>query len=231
MPASALVGGERRVAYPVEVLVKTVVAVILGGVVGWQREARDRPAGLRTHVLVCIGSAVYTLASLSFMGEKVDPSRVAAQVATGMGFLGAGTIIRHGSMVRGLTTAASLWTVAAIGICVGIGGRAIWVAGIATAAVLVTLTLLRRVEQRLLSRARYAQLTLHLREARHRLGEVERALEERGARMDSVHISEPRFDGLEEVEIWVRLPRGAELGQLSAELGQLEGFVSLRQEE
>ena len=103
---------------PVWVLVRLVLAVVFGGVVGWQREARDRPAGLRTHVLVCVGAAVYTLASLSF-GARSDPARVAAQVATGMGFLGAGTIIRHGNVVRGLTPAASLWAVAASGLCVG----------------------------------------------------------------------------------------------------------------
>src|SRR5512136_1301905 len=110
--------GEVGVLSILDVFVKLIIAVILGGIVGWQREARDRPAGLRTHVLVCIGSAIYTLTSIGF-GKGADPSRVAAQVATGMGFLGAGTIIRHGSEVRGLTTAASLWTVAAIGICVG----------------------------------------------------------------------------------------------------------------
>ena len=117
---------------PLLVLLKLIAAVICGGIVGWQREARDRPAGLRTHVLVCLGATVYTLASLSFTGPTADPGRVAAQVATGMGFLGAGTIIRHGNVVRGLTTAASLWAVAAIGLCVGIGGQAMWVAGMAT---------------------------------------------------------------------------------------------------
>ena len=71
---------------PLLILAKLASAVVLGGLIGWQREARDRPAGLRTHVLVCVGSAVYTLASLSFAGPSSDPGRVAAQVATGMGF-------------------------------------------------------------------------------------------------------------------------------------------------
>ncbi len=109
-----------------DILAKLTTAVALSGMVGWQREARDRPAGLRTHVLVCVGSAIYTMTSLSF-GPNTDPARVAAQVATGMGFLGAGTIIRHGNEVRGLTTAASLWTVAAIGIAIGLGGSAYWI--------------------------------------------------------------------------------------------------------
>jgi uncharacterized membrane protein YhiD involved in acid resistance len=136
-------------AYPISVLVKLVLAVICGGIVGWQREAHDRPAGLRTHVLVCLGAAVYTLASMSFSGPNADPGRVAAQVATGMGFLGAGTIIRHGNVVRGLTTAASLWAVAAIGLCVAIGGQVWWVAAISTVIVLLTLTVLRREALRL----------------------------------------------------------------------------------
>jgi putative Mg2+ transporter-C (MgtC) family protein len=198
------------VPYPLEVLIKIAVAVVLGGAVGWQREARDRPAGLRTHVLVCIGAAVYTLASVSFSSERSDPSRVAAQVATGMGFLGAGTILRHGSIVRGLTTAASLWAVAGVGICVALGGRAMWVA---------------------VSRSRYAEIRVRLADARSRLADVQGIVEAGGARMDSVHVSEPDARGREEIQMWVRLPQGVDLGSLCDQVRRLEGFVSLRQEE
>src|SRR5436305_8007639 len=100
------------------VLLRLVVAAGLGGAIGFERELRERQAGLRTHLVVSVGSALFTLVSAygfhSFDG-KVDPTRIAAQIVSGIGFLGAGAIIRQGLSVRGLTTAASLWLVAAIG--------------------------------------------------------------------------------------------------------------------
>ncbi|OOP54846.1 MAG: hypothetical protein AYP45_18405 [Candidatus Brocadia carolinensis] len=108
---------------------KLLIASALGGIIGWERERRGRPAGLRTHLLVCIGVTLMmvvsehifekykTFAADSIM--RVDPGRIAAQVVTGIGFLGAGTIMRFKTTVRGLTTAASLWVVAGIGLAVG----------------------------------------------------------------------------------------------------------------
>ncbi len=216
-------------SYPLEVLIKILIAAVLGGIVGWQREARFRPAGLRTHILVCVGSAVYTLASMSFPGSS-DPSRIAAQVATGMGFLGAGTIIRHGNMVRGLTTAASLWAVAGIGICAAIGGHSYWVAGIATGVVLLTLTFLHTVEVRIIARRRDARISFLLSDPRARLAEIQKTLENEGVAVESVRISASPQPGLEELEIDIRLPDDGEFGRVSAIVGRLEGFLSIRQE-
>jgi len=210
------------------VLVKLTLAVIFGGAVGWQRETRDRPAGLRTHVLVCVGSAVYTLASLSFTGPTADPGRVAAQVATGMGFLGAGTIIRHGNVVRGLTTAASMWTVAAIGLCVGIGGEGFLVGTLATIAVLLTLTVLRSAEQRLLARARLGRVTLRLTGGPGRIREVKKLLEGRGAEVESLEVSQTGPGAVQEMQLRIALHAGCEVEELEPELTQLEGFVSMR---
>lgn len=120
-------------------------AAFLGSLIGWQREAQARPAGLRTHILVAVGSCL--LAQVRFPGG--DPARVAAQVVTGIGFLGAGVILRRGPSVRGLTTAASIWAVAGIGIAVGAGGMNAALAGAATAIVLVTLEAGKRVEHRI----------------------------------------------------------------------------------
>ncbi len=108
------------------VLLRLVVAVLLGGAIGFEREVGGKPAGLRTHALVCLGATLFMLVSVRspdfFPGTgPVDPGRIAAQVVTGVGFLGAGTIIRAGGSVRGLTTAASIWAVAAIGLSVGVG--------------------------------------------------------------------------------------------------------------
>jgi putative Mg2+ transporter-C (MgtC) family protein len=108
----------------VELMLRVVLAFGLGGVIGYEREVIQRPAGLRTHMLVAAGSAAFTVASIyGFVGEGTvrDPARVAAQIVAGVGFLGAGTIWRTSSTVSGLTTAASIWVVAAIGMLAGTG--------------------------------------------------------------------------------------------------------------
>jgi putative Mg2+ transporter-C (MgtC) family protein len=213
---------------PLWILIKLILAVIFGGAVGWQREARDRPAGLRTHVLVCVGSAVYTLASLSFHGPGTDPGRVAAQVATGMGFLGAGTIIRHGNIVRGLTTAASLWAIAAVGICVGIGGHLLWAAALATVITLLTLTLLRRAERRLLARAHPARVTLRFPAGPNRIQEAQDFLASQGVSVESVELAAIGPDGEQELRLRVELPAGFDLSVLANRLSQIEGLLSVR---
>src|SRR5688572_21016158 len=101
-----------------ENIVNLLVAAGLSGLIGLEREWRDRDAGLRTHMLVGLGAALFTIAGAEL---GTDPSRVAAQVVTGIGFLGAGAIFRSGEAVKGLTTAAGLWTVAGIGLAAGSG--------------------------------------------------------------------------------------------------------------
>jgi putative Mg2+ transporter-C (MgtC) family protein len=139
------------------VLIRLVAAAALGGVVGLERELDEKSAGLRTHILVCVGSALFTLVSAYGFHDflvsgsaivRTDPSRIAAQIVTGIGFLGAGVIFRHGGSVRGLTTAASLWIVAAIGMASGAG---FWAgAVIATVVALVALRILELVKRRAL---------------------------------------------------------------------------------
>lgn len=109
-----------------DLMVRLSLSILLGGIIGLERELVDRPAGFRTHILVCLGSTVVMLVSLyltdTFYGSvDIDPTRIPAQVISGIGFLGAGTIIIRGATVKGLTTAASLWTTAAIGLAIGSG--------------------------------------------------------------------------------------------------------------
>jgi putative Mg2+ transporter-C (MgtC) family protein len=136
-----------------------VVSALLGGLVGLEREYNDQPAGFRTHLLVTLGAALFTIAGAYGPGIigasdniRFDPTRVAAQVVTGIGFLGAGAILRQGINIRGLTTAASIWTTAAIGVAIGLG---YWAAALlATAVAIVSLITLRPVERALISRTR-----------------------------------------------------------------------------
>jgi putative Mg2+ transporter-C (MgtC) family protein len=133
-----------------ETLARLAIAGALGAAVGFERELRDREAGIRTHLLVSLGSALFTIVSAFGFHEflvaggnvvRADPTRIAAQIVTGIGFLGAGAIIREGLSVRGLTTAATLWVVAAIGMAAGAGYY--WPAVAATALTIFALWPLR----------------------------------------------------------------------------------------
>ncbi|MEN2984953.1 MAG: MgtC/SapB family protein [Dictyoglomaceae bacterium] len=106
-----------------DIVFRLLLSILLGGLIGWEREKEEKPAGLRTHILVCLGSTLIMIVSAyGFIGKyQADPGRIAAQVITGIGFIGAGTILRTGVTIKGLTTAASIWTVSGIGLAVGIG--------------------------------------------------------------------------------------------------------------
>lgn len=143
-----------------DMILKLVIATVLGGLIGLERETHGRPAGLRTHILVCMGSTLFALSSYAIAGTLYDPGRVTAQIVTGIGFLGAGTIMRQGSIVRGLTTAASIWTVAAIGIAVAIGGGMLYVAVAATVLVVLALYGIPLVEHHILRRGNERLLTV-----------------------------------------------------------------------
>jgi putative Mg2+ transporter-C (MgtC) family protein len=128
-----------------EPLLRMLVALLLGAAVGWEREMQRQPAGFRTHALVGLGSAIFTVVSaFAFPGPLSDPTRIAAQIVTGVGFLGGGAILHYRGSVRGLTTAASLWAVAAVGMAAGAGLYVVAVAG--AALVIVTLELFDWVE-------------------------------------------------------------------------------------
>jgi putative Mg2+ transporter-C (MgtC) family protein len=129
-----------------ELLGRLLLAMILGGAIGWDREQARKPAGLRTNILICVGAALLSDLSIQMAAVtgSADPSRIAAQIVSGVGFLGAGTIIHQRGSVTGLTTAATLWVVAAIGLAVGIG--AIVEAVGTTVLVLIALVPLRRFE-------------------------------------------------------------------------------------
>jgi putative Mg2+ transporter-C (MgtC) family protein len=137
-----------------EALLRLALAGVLGGLIGLERELRDREAGLRTHLLVAVGAALFTIVgAYGFSSFRLtDPTRIAAQIVTGIGFLGAGAIIRQGSTIRGLTTAATLWVVAAVGLASGAGYYS--AALITTALVLLALWPLRIAAYWMLKRFR-----------------------------------------------------------------------------
>jgi putative Mg2+ transporter-C (MgtC) family protein len=128
-----------------EMVVRILVALALGAAIGYQRERSGKPAGLRTHILIAVGAALFTVASLFGFGSSADAARVAAGVVAGIGFIGAGAIIHRGGgdIVAGLTTAATIWAVAAIGLAAGAG--LFLVAGVTTGVTLLVFCLPRQI--------------------------------------------------------------------------------------
>ncbi len=195
--------------------VALLLSMILTGLVGLERQLRGQPAGLRTHVLVGIGSTLITITSIEFgtggTGAHGDAARLSAQIVSGIGFLGAGAIIRDGTTVHGLTTAASIWTVAGIGIAVGSGPRLGEVAVVATTIVLATLVILNWLEEAFRIKHRAHELRVEVREAEHGPARVLAMLLEQGFVVESV-TSEAgkasRAEPTRKMKINVKLPSG-----------------------
>ncbi len=164
-----------------DMILRLLLAAILSGLVGYEREIHGRVAGFRTHILVCVGSTLIMLTSMHIFDlykglATPDPGRIAAQVVSGIGFLGAGTIIRFKASVRGLTTAASLWTVAGIGLAVGSG---LFIpATVTTIIVLATLFFLNIFERSLIRKDWYKVLEVETRASASHLDEIRSVLSE-----------------------------------------------------
>lgn len=170
-----------------EIGLKLVIGLILGGMIGFERESRGHPAGLRTHMMVVLGCILFTEVSKAF--TPGDPGRVAAQVVTGIGFLGAGAIIRVGVDIKGLTTAASIWSVAAIGMAVSLGGAMIWAALIATILALLTLAVVNRIELGILRDAQVKTIRVRLRSLES-IGDVIQAINSCQANLKGVRLED-----------------------------------------
>ncbi|QCT04225.1 MgtC/SapB transporter [Paenibacillus algicola] len=150
----------------VSIFFRLVLALVLGGMIGWERERSNHAAGLRTHILVCMGSSLIMLLSVygfaDFVDEvnvRIDPARLATAVITGIGFLGAGTILFTGKSITGLTTAASIWVVGAIGLAVGAGFY--FAAIVSTLLILVNLVVFNKLEQRYIRGSKLHLVTVH----------------------------------------------------------------------
>jgi len=212
-----------------EELWRVVVAAGLGGAVGLERELREREAGFRTHLLVSVGSCLFTLVSAygfsEFRGASVDPTRIAAQIVTGIGFLGAGAIIRQGFSVRGLTTAATLWVVAAIGMASGAGYFS--AAVLTTALVLFTLWPLRIVAFRMVSRFRPEtdRLIVQLPTGESPAPLIEK-LESLGGSLQSLQVGHE--NDRRTVLVDVTLPPKADAPAIVSQVSQLEHVLEVR---
>jgi putative Mg2+ transporter-C (MgtC) family protein len=211
-----------------EILLRVALAAVLGGAIGFERELREREAGLRTHLLVSVGAALFTMVSAyawtdwtfsTPQGLVFDPTRIAAQVVSGIGFLGAGAIIRQGLSVRGLTTAATLWVVAAIGMASGAG---YYIAAVATTAlVLISLWPLRILAYRVALRFRpeEGRVVVDLPSGASAVSVLE-VVESAGADVRSLEFEEE--GDRRRVEVAVQLGTGRSAAELIDSLTQIE---------
>ncbi len=216
-----------------DVLLRLGAAAVLTGAIGAERELRERVAGLRTHMLVGVGAALFTLVSAYawedfFVGGQLrpDPTRIAAQIVTGIGFLGAGAIIRQGLSVRGLTTAATLWVVAAIGMAAGAGFYS--AALIATGIVMIGLGPFRWVEagplmRRLRRSGRVLEIDLRPGQA---VGPVLDALEERRARVTRIERGDE--EDRRQLRLELDLPIGSGSGEVVEDVSRLDDVLAVR---
>jgi putative Mg2+ transporter-C (MgtC) family protein len=219
-----------------EILSRLLMAALLGSVIGFERERLNWAAGLRTHMLVCVGASLMMMVSafgfadaLTQKNVVLDPSRVAAQVVSGIGFLGAGSILLRGEVVRGLTTAASLWSVAGIGLAVG-GGMYTAAFG-ATIIILVILAGVKPLERRFISVKQQRNIQLLAERGSVSLDSLHRALGIGSIRVKQFIVQQSEDDPeLDDVQIALSRASSNEFAAICARLGAMTGVRECRQE-
>ena len=215
-----------------EMGLRLLAAAALGGLIGFEREFNEQPAGFRTHILVTLGAALFTMAGAYGISEFVDagvvrfdPTRVAAQVVTGIGFLGAGAILRQGINIRGLTTAASIWVTASIGVAVALG---FWVPALFTTGLaLMSLLVLRPIQRVILRSLRRSlfKMVVDL-EASGRVAEVNEVLEGSGVNVRRMRTVGPP-NRQRQIILDVELSDDMEIDDVADELGSVNGVSAV----
>lgn len=218
---------------PLNAALRLLLAMLAGGFVGIEREMRRQTAGLRTHILISLGSCLLMLLSIwmpQTVGlEKGDPGRIAAQVVSGIGFLGAGAFIKIGSNVKGLTTAASLWVVAAIGLAIG-GGM--WIPALLTLVlVLIALAALEPVERKFFPAQRFKYIGIWFDETSADRSRILNILVRRGIRVHSVDVSQDVAKRSTKFTVLAKIPVNLDIEALFTELRTTGNVAKVKIEE
>ncbi|MDT8901647.1 MgtC/SapB family protein [Anaeroselena agilis] len=210
---------------------RLVISVILGGIIGFERQHRGKTAGLRTHILVCLGSCLVAVLSLNLYAgvegkTNADPARLAAQVVSGIGFLGAGAIMKEGPTIKGLTTAASLWVVASVGLATGAGALVGAVA--TTMLVVLALEVLPRIDQLYAKRSpRVQDLLIKSLDKPGQIGRIGSALGGLGVGILQIQIEDAEEPGKIYIPLTVKLSERSELDKVIKELCGIEGILDI----
>jgi putative Mg2+ transporter-C (MgtC) family protein len=208
------------------ILFRLVLAAVLSGLIGYEREFHGRAAGFRTHILLCVGSTLVMLTSMHifdiyYTKAPVDPARIAAGIVTGIGFLGAGTIMHSRSSIRGLTTAASLWVVAGIGMGVGSG---LYFGSIATTIIaIVTLLLFGRLEHAMIRKDWYKTLVVEARESVDQIKSIREVISGYGSDITDFELDHNDEGALMVLRIGLKLRNTHHSNQIIEDVGKLDG--------
>ncbi|MGI5911188.1 MAG: MgtC/SapB family protein [Syntrophomonadaceae bacterium] len=213
-----------------EIVFKLALACFLGGIIGLERESLNRPAGLRTYTLVCVGSTLAMIVSIDiylqyYQTVNADPGRIAAQVISGIGFLGAGTIMREGASIRGLTTAAGLWVVACIGLAIGAG---LYIPAVVTSIlILFVLIYFFRFERIFTGVREYKGLVLVVSDQPGQVGSIGSILGDMGVLIKNIQLNS-LDNGVDlEIELLLELPNGVDISQVIEELSVIKGLRNI----
>ncbi|MDD4171464.1 MAG: MgtC/SapB family protein [Syntrophomonas sp.] len=213
-----------------EIIFKLTLACILGGLIGLERESLNRPAGFRTYTLVCMGSALAMVVSLDmyyqyYQTVNADPGRIAAQVVSGIGFLGAGTIMREGSTVRGLTTAAGLWGVACVGLAIGAG---MYVpAVVTTVLILFVLIYFVKFEEHFTGMRLYKGIVMVVDDAPGQVGIIGSILGEMGVLIKNISLERLEGENRLEMELLLSVPAEIGIEEVIQKLSAAKGTQSI----
>lgn len=218
---------------PLNATIRLVFAMLAGGLIGMEREMRRQTAGLRTHILISLGACLLMMLSIwmpqSVGMEKGDPGRIAAQVVSGIGFLGAGAFIKIGNNVKGMTTAASLWVVAAIGLTIG-GGM--WIPALVTLGLaLFALALLEPVERKLFPAERFKYIQIWFAEDSADRARVISVLAGHGIRAQSVDASQDVANNSTKLTILAKIPVSCDIEKLFKEIRATGDVQKIKVEE
>jgi len=216
----------------VSIVLRLVSAVLLGSAIGFERQHRRKSAGLRTHILVCLGSCLVTILSVNMYASvqgytNADPARLAAQVVSGIGFLGAGAIIKDGFTIRGLTTAASLWVVASVGIAIGAGSMV--GATVTTVLVVMVLEVLPRIESLYHLGPTALAITIKSLDKPGQVGRIGSYFGSQGISIKEIHL-EPVGEGIILIPLTIVLPNRNITDQMMTDLADIEGIIAIIKE-
>ncbi|MBI5360239.1 MAG: MgtC/SapB family protein [Planctomycetes bacterium] len=206
-----------------EMLLRLGFATAMGFVIGFERERHNQPAGLRTHIIVCVGSALMMIVSydLGRLGHNTDPTRIAAQVVSGIGFLGAGAILRFGTSIRGLTTAACLWTIAGVGLAAGAG--LYLPAAAATLIVFFTITLFDKLEKIIVTGKYIKRVIVVAKDKTGIIGRVEDVLQKFNIEIKQIGINMILVDNKVQVSAVVKIPDNINMDALDKAVSAIDG--------
>lgn len=213
-------------------VLRLVISVVLGSIIGFERQHRKKTAGLKTHVLVCLGSCLVAILSINLYAvvqgqTNADPARLAAQVVSGIGFLGAGAILKEGPTIRGLTTAASLWVVASVGLAAGVGAMVGAVA--TTVLVVIALEILPRIDRLYNNGPAVSNLIIQSLDKPGQVGRIGSCLGSLGIGISQIQI-EDLGNGKLAIPVTIKLQEKNRIDLIIAELAKIEGITGIEKE-